>query len=492
MGEHVVDLTGLAFVTAVAVVMGLVSVRLKQPAIVGYILAGIVLGPTGLGLVRGTGQIMLLAELGVIMLLFLIGMELSLRAFLLVLRPAALTVIAQILISLVITLSFAALIGWSGVQAILLAFIVAVSSTAVAMRMLEDVGELRSETGRITVGVLIAQDIAVVPMLVLLESFSGEAANVADVGWKLVLSTLILFGVIRVLTRRGKIVLPFTDVIRGKVDLVALACVAFCFGSAALTGLFGLSAAFGAFIAGLVVASSTLRSEAIQVTHPIQSVLMVVFFLSIGLLIDIDFIFANIWTVTLFLIGVLVAKSVLNVAILRLVGEPWERAFPAGLIMAQIGEFSFVLATVGFSKGVIDWDGYRLAMAVIAMSLLISPVWMASLRRFDEVTRDGVTDFRAALGDVYASELHEIERGADFFRRASRHLSRRGRAMLLAWRRGRARHNVTRSHSPAAAALLDDPNVPATADAYPPEDAERRDRVAAPADGSGKPDGSER
>ncbi|MDP2618681.1 MAG: cation:proton antiporter [Hyphomicrobiales bacterium] len=357
MVEHVSDLTGIAVVTAVAVLLGLLFVRLRQPPIVGYILAGLVLGPTGMGLVRETDEIRLLAELGVIMLLFLIGMEISLRAFVLVLKPAVITAAAQIAISLAITFGFAALLGWSAGQALLLAFIVAVSSTAVAMSMLDDVGELRTETGRITIGVLVAQDIAIVPMLILVAAFSDATVGLAEVGWKVALAVGILLLLIRLLARAGKIALPFSRAIQGRVDLVALASVALCFGAAAISGLLGLTAAFGAFIAGLIVANSTLRAEAIKVTQPIQSVLMVVFFLSIGLLIDLDYVVSDMLTVILFLLGVLLAKSVLNVAILHFVGEPWERAFPAGLIMAQIGEFSFVLATVGFANGLFDGAG---------------------------------------------------------------------------------------------------------------------------------------
>jgi len=483
MVEHISGLTGIAVVTAVAVLLGLLFVRLRQPPIVGYILAGLVLGPTGMGLVRETDEIRLLAELGVIMLLFLIGMEISLRAFVLVLKPAVLTAAAQIAIALAITLAFAALLGWSTKQAVLLAFIVAVSSTAVAMSMLDDVGELRSETGRITIGVLVAQDIAIVPMLILVAAFSDSSVGLTTVAWKIALAVGILLLLIRLLARAGKITLPFTRAIQDRVDLVALGSVALCFGAAAISGLLGLTAAFGAFVAGLIVANSTLRSKAIEVTQPIQSVLMVVFFLSIGLLIDLDYVVSDIVTVVLFLLGVLIAKSVLNVAILHFVGEPWERAFPAGLIMAQIGEFSFVLATVGFANGLIDEAGYKLAIAVIAMSLLISPFWMASVRRFGAIAGDGITDFRAALTEVYAGEIQELERGARLFRRAGRMASRRARAMHLAWLRNRARRSAAKA--PAQAAVVQIETSPTAEEAEEPEGAQSAPTVP-PAQGNGR------
>ncbi len=439
MQDHIADLTGIAFITAVAVTFGFVLVRLRQPAIVGYILTGVVLGPTGFGLVSNTDSITLLAELGVIMLLFLVGMELSLRVFATVAGLATAITLGQIAVALAITGAFGVLLGWPVKQIVLLGFIVAVSSTAVAIQMLEEVGELRTSMGRIAVGVLIAQDIAVVPMLIVVGSFGTDGGG----GWlavKLGLAAVLLFALLRYLaTRRGKFRLPFTEAIRGRGDIVALASIAFCFGMAAITGALGLSAAFGAFLAGLVVAGSTLRAEAIAATHPIQSVLIVVFFLSIGLLIDLDYVVANLGTVVFFVLAVLAVKTVVNVALMRAVRQPWQKAFPAGLMIAQIGEFSFVLAATGLTNGAIDGNAYRLAIAVIAVSLLVSPLWMISVRRFHVVARDGISDFRAALAEVYAGEIEEFERGRMALGRLLRFVGRRSKAAWIVVRRWRAR-----------------------------------------------------
>ena len=171
MQEHIADLTGIAFITTVAVVFGFLLVRLEQPPIVGYILTGVVLGPTGFGLVSNTDTITLLAELGVIMLLFLVGMELSVRAFARVAGLAATVAAGQVVVALAITGAFGWLSGWPVSQMAVLGFIVAISSTAVAVQMLDEIGELRTPTGQITIGVLIAQDIAVVPMLIVIGSF---------------------------------------------------------------------------------------------------------------------------------------------------------------------------------------------------------------------------------------------------------------------------------------------------------------------------------
>ncbi len=474
MQDHISDLTGIAFITAVAVLLGFVLVRLRQPPIVGYILTGVVLGPTGFGLVSNTGNITLLAELGVIMLLFLVGMELSVRAFARVAGLAATIAIGQIAVALAITGAFGWLMGWPVSQIVLLGFIVAISSTAVAVQMLDEIGELRTPTGQITVGVLIAQDIAVVPMLIIVASFSTAGQNGAWLAAKLGLAVVVLFALLGYLgTRAGKYRLPFTEAIRGRVDLVALASIAFCFGAASLTGILGLSAAFGAFLAGLVIAGSTLRGEAIAATHPIQSVLIVVFFLSIGLLIDLDFIIANLGTVIFFVVAVLAVKTAINVALMRVVRQPWEMAFPAGLIIAQIGEFSFVLAATGLANGSFSGDAYRLAIAVIAVSLLVSPLWMVSVRRFHTVAHNGISDFRAALAEVYSGEIEEFERGRLALGRLFRFVARQSKAVWIVLRRGAAARQRAAAEQATAEQAAAEPAAAEQAQPADPTDASR-------------------
>ena len=456
MQEHIADLTGIAFITTVAVTLGFVLVRLRQPPIVGYILTGVVLGPTGFGLVSNTGTITLLAELGVIMLLFLIGMELSVRAFARVAGQAATVTVGQIAVALAITGAFGWLSGWPLGQIVVLGFIVAISSTAVAVQMLEEIGELRTPTGQITVGVLIAQDIAVVPMLIVIGSLSTAGTDSVWLAVKLGLAVVLLLALLAYLgTRPGKYRLPFTEAIGGRVDMVALASIAVCFGAASITSILGLSAAFGAFLAGLVIAGSTLRVEAIAAARPIQSILVVVFFLSIGLLIDLHFIVANLGTVIFFVVAVLAVKTAVNVLLLRMVRQPWEMAFPSGLMIAQIGEFSFVLAATGLASGSIGGDAYRLAIAIIAVSLLVSPLWMASVRRFHLVARDGISDFRAALAEVYAGEIGEFERGRLALTRLLRFIGRQSKAVWIVVRRSAAARRRARAkpvQAPAEAA----------------------------------------
>jgi CPA2 family monovalent cation:H+ antiporter-2 len=428
MDQHAGDLTDIAIVLSIATLSGLALTRLRQPAIVGYILAGVALGPSGLQLIGRSEHLSLLAELGVIMLLFLIGMELSVRALVSVLRVACLCVALQIAAAL----SFALGLGWLLDKplplAILFGFIVSLSSTAVAIKMLEDLGELRTDVGRVTVGVLIAQDLCVVPMLLVLEALGqGQRFDIIDIV-KIAGAVAVLAAVIWGLNRRQRLSLPAAVSLKGQGDLIPLAALAVCFTAATISGAMGLSAAFGAFLAGLVIGNSTARPVVIRATLPIQTVLLVLFFLSIGLLLDLTFVWENVATVLAWVAVIVLVKTLVNVVALHALGEPWRRAFPAGVIMSQIGEFSFVLAAVGVGSGILDAAGYRLAIAVIAISLLTSPLWQASARRFHAAAAQGLASARDLLREAYDPELT--------FARSAGRIGRR--LALAVWRSGAA------------------------------------------------------
>ncbi|SER54824.1 monovalent cation:H+ antiporter-2, CPA2 family [Rhizobium sp. NFR03] len=422
--------------------MGLGFLRLRQPPLVGFILAGVALGPTGFGFIADSANVTLLAEMGVIVLLFFIGMELSIRAFILSLRQALLVAGGQIGVSVGVALLIAAISGKPLAEGLILGFVVALSSTVVAMKMLDDRGALRSETGRIAVGVLIAQDIAVVPMLILVTSLGGADSGeigVLQIAVKMLLAIGLLGGLLWWLGRRGKLRLPFSEAIEDKVEILALGALAVCFSAAALSGIAGMSPAYGAFLAGIVIGNSTLRSRVIPVIEPIQSVLLVAFFLSIGLLIDLTFMAEHLFLVLSLAIVVIAAKTVLNIALLRRTGSPPQVALVAGLSMSQIGEFSFVLAAAGLSAGALDLDAYRIAIAVTALSLLVSPLWVSIMHRLDGLAAEHRESYRHAFAIAYARELAEVSRGGAALLGIGRALRVRYRALRLARQHRRER-----------------------------------------------------
>lgn len=405
------DLTEIAIVALAAMACGLLMERFRQPAIVGYILAGVILGPSAFGLVSDRAQIDTLAELGVLLLLYVVGMELSLRAFRRIWKLATLMTLIQIVASLSVMMIFWYILDWSIGLTILLAFVVALSSTAVAIKILDGLGELRTRTGMVTVGVLIAQDLAVVPMMLVVSALgAGSADGGFDWGTvpKVLLSIAILAALIVYLSGGRKLSLPFLDKAAGNPDLKPLAALAFCFAAAGVSGLLGLSAAYGAFVAGLVIGSSQERHVMVEATQPIQSILLMVFFLSVGLLLDLGFIWENIWEVLLLFLFVAVFKTVLNVGGLRLLGQSWRNSFMAGIMLTQIGEFSFILSQLGIDAGVITDDDSRYVVAVTVLSLALSPLFVVTARRLQEIAVGKANSASDILKLVYAAEAEIV------------------------------------------------------------------------------------
>lgn len=388
--HHIDKLTSIALVTMVALLCGLVMIRIRQPAIVGYIVAGVLLGPTGLRMVENTDTVQLLAELGVIMLLFLIGMELNLKSFKAVYKTALSTALLQIVVAFAAFWGVGQFMGWSIEKVTVFSFAVALSSTAVSIKILEETDDLKTPVGRTTVSTLIAQDLAVIPMLLIVSAFSVTTAASAGnpvfaIIVKLALAIGVLIAVSWFLSRRDRLDLPMSSWIISRHEIIPLAAMAFCFTWATLSGVAGLSTAYGAFLAGLVIGNSNLRTVLHKAAEPMQAILLMVFFLSIGLLIDISFIIDNWQSVLMILTLVTLLKTTANVAILHWLGEPWDRAFHAGVVMGQIGEFSFVLVASGLAVGVLTDEGYRLMISVIALSLLISPLWLVIARRLHDL-----------------------------------------------------------------------------------------------------------
>ncbi|MCY4608299.1 MAG: cation:proton antiporter [bacterium] len=428
--DHGNQLTDITIVVTAALACGLLLGRFRQPAIVGYILAGVVLGPSVMGFVEDREQINFLAELGVLLLLFSIGMELDVSNFRSVIKFSFIVTGLQIAIATAVILLCSWPLGWPWELSVLVGFGVALSSTAVTIKLLEDVGEIDSETGRRAIGILIAQDLAFIPMMLFVSAIGAQEDITFNSVTTVVGSILILLVLLWFLARKRGIRLPVEALARGQADLIAVGVMALCFGAAAISGLFGISTAYGAFLAGLVLGSSTDRATLLRVTLPIQGVLLMVFFLSIGLLIDVMFIWENLEAILLMLILVTLGKTAMNVGILRFLKEPWPRAWLGGVALGQVGEFSFVLVALGLSTGAIDQEGYRLFIAVIALSLIISPVWLNSARRIQSLAPN-VETLRELVARLYPFAAVSAERGISWVRRTHATIRRRKHSPAL-------------------------------------------------------------
>lgn len=374
-------LTHLATVLAAAFVGGAVFRKLKQPVLVGYIIVGLLLGPSVLGIVEGREEISLLAELGILLLLFIVGMEIDLKSFKSVAKISLVTCGAQIGIGLIAMATLGFVFDWPLNQSILLGFAVSLSSTAVALKILEDMGLRESKIGQSSIGILVAQDIAFIPMVLIIGALSTDEGFNYDGLIRMACAVLLMGVMIYLLTKKPKIFQKFWDkfetikaeAMQGQAAITGLA---FCFTAAALAGLFGLSAAYGAFLAGIVLGHTMNRKELEEHTKPIFDVTIMVFFLSIGLLIDLKFLWDHIGTALTLLLITMLLKTVVNFSILRWQGMEKEEAYVTGAALAQVGEFSFILAAMGLAAGTIDTDGYKYVVAIISLSLLATPLWL--------------------------------------------------------------------------------------------------------------------
>ncbi|MFL2669440.1 MAG: cation:proton antiporter [Alphaproteobacteria bacterium] len=416
--EHAADLTGLAYVVFTALACGMVFAHFQQPPLVGYLLAGALLGPTGFEVVQSEGMIAGFAEIGVLMLLFVVGMELSVRSLKYTWRLALPAVVMQTAASLIVMFAASSLLGLSNSAAVLLGFVVALSSTAVAVKLLEEIGSLRARVGRITVAVLIAQDLAFLPMLLIVENMGSDGFDMAA-ATQVGISALLLYGFVRLLLRQGRQHLPFYKIIVGHVDLSPLAGLVYCFGGSALMGAIGLSPAYGAFLAGLAIGNSAERQPILNVIRPIQSVMLMVFFLSIGLLLDLDFVWNNLGTVLLLFLVVTLFKSALNIVIFRSLHESWQRAFMSGVLISQLGEFSFLLAASAAAVAAITPEESKLIISVTVLSLALSPFWLSTARRLQRIAERRLTTLKLVFEATFVGERLLARRSTRWTRRVA-------------------------------------------------------------------------
>jgi CPA2 family monovalent cation:H+ antiporter-2 len=404
-----IKLTEIAIVVVAALAGGLGLARLGQPAILGYILSGIILGPSGFALINSRDQVSVLAELGVLLLLFVVGMELSLRTFKKVWGIATLCTLLQILISITITVTLSNMFGWSMGLSLLLGFVASVSSTAVVVKMMESLGELKTETGQLTIGILIAQDLAIVPMILILRNY-GESWFSPMLFFKVIASIGVIAILIGYLSRRQRVRLPLTQMIAGEKDLAPLASMTFCFAAAAISGLIGLSAPYGAFLAGLILGNTHERGVMLETIKPVQSILMMAFFLSIGLLLDVDFIWQHLSTVLLLLFVITIGKTALNIGILRVLHLPWSQAFLVGVVLAQLGEFAFLMASISNETHIINEFGERLIIGLTVLSLAFSPIWLACAKRLRAFADVNSIPLKGIVDMIYGEKLSFFKR----------------------------------------------------------------------------------
>lgn len=368
-------LNEIVLILAMSVGVLFVCHRLGLPPIVGFLVAGVICGPGGAGLVKSVHQVEMMAEIGVVLLLFSIGMELSASELMRLKRPVFLGGLVQIGLTIALFEALSVAGGFETNQGLFLGFLAALSSTAIVLKELQRKAELESPHGRVSLAILIFQDLAIVPMMLLTPFLGGKGGDLASSLGIMALKGVAVVGIVLVL---AKYVVPRLFLMVARVrsrELFLLATIVFCLSVALLTASVGLSLSLGAFLAGLILSESDYALNALEGVMPFKDIFTSLFFVSVGMLVDVTFIIHN----PLLVLGVAGAVIVLKTlaaggAVLAL-GYPLRTAIAGGMTLAQVGEFSFVLAKVGLDAGLFNGDSYQLFLAASVITMSVTP-WL--------------------------------------------------------------------------------------------------------------------
>ena len=352
--------------------------RLRLPTIIGYMLTGVVIGPSGLGVIGDVHAVETLAEIGVVLLLFTIGLEFSLEKLLAMQRVVFLGGGMQVGVTIVAAMLLAHWgVGLAWPSAIFVGFLVALSSTAIVLKTYVDRAESDTPHGRMAIGILLFQDLCIVPMMLFLPLLSGQrTANL----WYILKTLGLAAGSVLLIMLLARRVFPFLlqwlVTLRSREVFVSFAVLA-CLGTAWLTSQAGLSLALGAFIAGVVLSESEYSHQIVADILPFRYIFNNIFFVSIGMLLSLE-VLTTTWPVVLGLVAlIVVGKTVLAFAAIKALGRTPRVALMAALGIAQIGEFSFVLLKVGAEAGLLEGAAYQTFLAASILTMLATPFLIA-------------------------------------------------------------------------------------------------------------------
>jgi CPA2 family monovalent cation:H+ antiporter-2 len=367
----------LLIVLATAIVGGMLARWLRLPVILGYLAGGVAIGPHALSFVSDPATISSLAEIGVVLLLFAIGLEFSLKELLKMGRVAIIGGIAQIVLTAAVGFGLGRGVGLRVTGAAFFGFIIAMSSTMVVLKILMDRGELDTSHGRIMLGILLVQDLAVVPVMVLIPAVG---AGTGSIWTPLGIALGKAVGFIAVMLALGYWGMPWMmKRVAGQRtrELFLLTVVVVCLAAAFGTYYVGLSAAFGAFAAGLLISQSGYARQAFADIMPLRDTFGALFFVSLGMLANLEFIRENLAAVAVVVVAIMVVKFVVCTAITRFFGYGHKTVLMVGTGLLQIGEFSFILALMGWKEGLFSERLYNLTIAAALITMFLTPFVMS-------------------------------------------------------------------------------------------------------------------
>src|ERR1700719_4654019 len=392
MPHHTPLIGTLVIAIVLAFILGAAANRLRISPLVGYVLAGVLVGPFTPGYVADQALASDLAEIGVILLMFGVGLHFSLKDLLSVKAIAIPGALAQILVATLLGMGVARLSGWPAGAGYVFGLALSVASTVVLTRALQERHLMQTERGRIAVGWLVVQDLAMVLALVLVPALAGvlnaggaSAAAFDDILTTVGITLAKVFAFVALMLVVGQRVIP--EILHyvahtGSRELFRLAVLAIALGVAyGAAQLFGISFALGAFFAGMILSESTLSQRAAEESLPLRDAFAVLFFVSVGMLFNPAILLRNPFSLTATLVVILFCNPVAAYLIVRLFRHPVATALTIGASLAQIGEFSFILAALGVNLKILPQEGQDLILAGAILSILVNPLYFAAITR---------------------------------------------------------------------------------------------------------------
>lgn len=370
---HLPLLQDLVILLAFSIAIVFVLNRLKVPSILGFLLTGVIIGPHGLSLIEAVEEVEIISEIGVILLLFVIGLEMSIKQLISIRKTVFVGGALQVGITVIVAFMVYYLLGNSLQESVFIGFLFSLSSTAIVLKVFQDRNELNTPHGKNALAVLIFQDLIVVPMMLVTPIIAGETDNVTQSILSLLLKTVIVI-VITILSARYLVPRLMHSIAKTESkELFLLTTFTICFAVAFLTSEAGLSLALGAFLAGLIISESEYSHQATSTILPFGELFTSLFFISVGMLLNLTFFINNVGIVLLILVSVFVGKSLITAFAIAVLKYPPRTIIITALSLFQVGEFSFILSKVGIQYNLLSESTNQIFLAVSILSMLMTP-----------------------------------------------------------------------------------------------------------------------
>ena len=374
------SIANIFLVGILAVVIGYVLKRLHQPYLIGYIIIGVCLGQHGFDIFKSEEQIQFLGEIGIILLFFFIGMEISLPAFVKQWRVAILGTLMQVIVSVLVMWTIGYYADWSLARSVVLGFVIALSSSAVVIKLLEEKKLLNKKVGKDVLSILLTQDIAIAPILIITSLLGGVSQSATEMAMQ-ILGGIIIISIFIFLYKKESIEFNWLESLEEDHEMQVFMAIVFCAAGALLMGVLGLSPALGAFVGGIVVHAAKETDWIHDNLHPFRIIFVAVFFISVGAQIDLLFLRDNLQIIVALMFVVFILNQAVNSIVLRVFGSVWKEALIGGALLAQIGEMSFLVCFTAYSSQIISEFGYNAGICLISLTLLFSPLWIGGVQR---------------------------------------------------------------------------------------------------------------